>query len=236
MHLALILFLSSHLVLPPSLSPSPSPFLQPLVSPAEVEIQCPCWCHHYCHYSALPPADLSSAVADRACLLLNYTFIIREIFKYYGTVIFPAVKYVPYLFHNTQFPLCMHHNIYPFCFVDGCVQCTKLLHFKTSIILTTVRLEGVIQEPGHIFHHVGHCTISGSLRTRKSHCLRFVRPRNTAAVYCSSTGPVGGSPVFIHALYTDACACTVRENPTIWQLHMPALALCNDRWQRFKRR
>ena len=134
MHLALILFLSSHLVLPPSLSPSlspspsPSPFLQPLVSPAEVEIQCPCWCHHcrhhYCHYSALPPADLSSAVADRACLLLNYTFIIREI-RYYGTVIFPAVKYVPYLFHNTQFPLCMHHNIYPFCFVDGCMQCTN---------------------------------------------------------------------------------------------------------------
>ena len=62
-----------------------------------------------------------------------------------------------YLFHNTQFPLCMHHN---FCFVDGCVQCTKdLVTLKTSIILTTVRLEGVIQEPGHIFHRVGRRTI-----------------------------------------------------------------------------
>ena len=64
--------------------------------------------------------------------------------------------------------------------------------------------------------YIGHRTISGGLCIRKSRCLRFVRPRNAAAVYRSSAGPVGGSPVFIHAPYTDACACTVRENPTLW--------------------
>ena len=210
-----------------------------------MEIQCPCWCHHcchhYCHYSAFPPADLSSAVADRACLLLNYIFIIREI-RYYGTVIFQAVKYVPYLFHNTQFPLCMHHNIYPFCFVDGCVQCTKDL----------------VTPPLQNQYHPHYCPFGRSHPRAWSHLPPCRTSHNqwwsshtqvTLFTLCtpmqcscslplepSSAGPVGGSPVFIHALYTDACACTVRENPTIWQLHMPALALCNDRWQRFKRR
>ena len=45
--------------------------------------------------------------------------------------------------------------------------------------------------------YIGHRTISGGLCTRKSRCLRFVRPHNAAAVYRSSAGPVGGSPVFI---------------------------------------